>query len=1092
MDVHVLGPFRVVVDGTDIDLSPVERHLIALLAAERDGLDAERLADQLWPDRLPNTWKASLRNNISRLNRKVAATSGDGRRLISVGSTTRRLLAKPSAVDLWRLRAWATDPGGIGAANIEADPALLAGAPFSGCEISPILREATQMVTAARQDIVEAWAREREELSHQLLVALRRLCRDDPFNEPLAESVAELHLAAGLHHAAADLLAELETEGILSEANAELLAKLRRNLQPTVLSADVRRATVQLRSPAIARLSRDPMAGRDELLDELLEIWAGGGSGVLIHGDSGIGKTRLAAELAGRIATSSGCHSAYVVADQQVFGSLQPFLDAFSDLGQRVRPHLERLHDPNVQAQCRQAILDFLSSTFAGRPLCLVVDDVQWLDDQSSGLITSLCRTGLDAGLFVVGVGRGAERSSRWAGWLSDLGRTGLPQVKLEPLGRDGMLALIRAELGDLEQLGAGVLADQILELSSGIPNVAHWLLGRVDPRTLEIATGDVVGTGYATIVNQLEPDLRRFGALGSILGHQFDLEDLGRLGRFAPEENDRLIEAAVASGLVTDLPIPGQYRFAHILAAEAFERTLPVSERVKSHARAFDLFDDPIGRARHAGPAAPVIGSERAAAALVAAARAHFTEGNFRETATALQEAMRLDRAAVGLADRVMHLEALERTGIRATGERDAVVTEAIASDAPSFAFRAAKAGLPDNEALEGDPERVRVLQRVLAQVDPADLTADERVELHLRLSRQLTLTSRLPEAVEQAELAAGQATTPEQAAECWLARRVVDGLGRRATGPWPTLADIDSEVIRLRIGQARVIDTIASGGSALDWDRIVDHAESIPIDRYPHLHWFSRMFLATALTDRGRLDEAREVAERAHRDGLRDGLRIAEGTYQTQLFIWELHQGTHGRIYPLVAGGGADDVAANIIFDAGVAACHVAFAEGGGTDEAGRAERRAAIERVAPICEQAERSSLGLGAIGIMARAIAATGDRRLIGWADERLTDESDGYVLVASAAANLGPSTRLRAMLQTDRRRAIELGEQAVATADRDRLPLWQVIGRLELAGVLDGRGDRAAATILREAKDLASTPWLDRLVGRHPAGGYGVA
>ena len=59
--VNVLDHVAVNCGGRSLKLSPVERNLVALLAAAGpEGLDAERLADGLWADRLPPSWACLL------------------------------------------------------------------------------------------------------------------------------------------------------------------------------------------------------------------------------------------------------------------------------------------------------------------------------------------------------------------------------------------------------------------------------------------------------------------------------------------------------------------------------------------------------------------------------------------------------------------------------------------------------------------------------------------------------------------------------------------------------------------------------------------------------------------------------------------------------------------------------------------------------------------------------------------------------------------------------------------------------------------------------------------------------------------------
>jgi DNA-binding SARP family transcriptional activator len=1078
--VTVFGSVSISVGHQNIDLTPVERHIVALLVASGpSGLDIDRLADQLWPDELPNSWRASFRNNVSRLNRKVSDAHPKEARLISERSPERRLLVDKDDVDLWRLQAWAAVPNGPDVRSVEVEPALLAGSPFSNCEMSGLLLDCEQKVAACRRDIIGSWATQEEQLPHRLLADLRQLALRDPYDDPLVEAVVELHLARNEYQLTIDLLDALSAEVPLSPTLTAVSDDLRQNRHsPSTISAN-RRATAISRSPTINQLAAWPIAGRSVVIDELISVNERKGPGVLIHGEGGIGKTRVAAEVATRLG-ATGFHTAYIVADRRGFGSLQPFLDGFPGLQSRLQQHLPKLNNAHVQAACRQEVLDYLSAVYAGHPLCLVMDDLQWFDDQSAALAISLARAGLPDGLFIVAVGRSIPSDQRWSSWLNDLSRTNLHPLKIRPLVASEVMEMIRTVYGDLEEVGARNLATQLLDLSSGIPGVTRWLLDRVDVQTMSVKTDEVDGTGYAAMVNDLPSDLLTCGAAASILGRHFQIDDVASLlslDTTATDDLEHQLQQIAQSGLIIERAVPGTYEFAHVLATDAFEQTLGLAERVRLHAMAFELFDDPLRRAHHATAAAPTIGDERAADALVEAARQHFTEGHFTAVVAELTGAAGINPDSLTSQDRILIIEAIERSGVRAGAQREELVTEALGRGEQSLAYRAATTGLPDTEALEGDHARVRVLQRI----DPMQLPNAERVDLHLQLCRQLLFVGRIDEAHDQAALAERAATTADERAQAWLAKRLLAGSGRplAAGESWPAIDEIVSPELRLQIGRARTVDLIAGGGSRSDWESIARHAEEAAAGGIPQLEWFSNLFVATALADQGRLAEAREVSARARQLGLRAGLRLAEGTYLTHLFVWALIDGRHGRMYPDMAERGPADVTGNLFFDAAQAASHVAWA----TSDT---ERARAHDRVRTACGKALHSTLDLGAVGIMADAIADTGDEQLMEWASNRLTAGSGNYVLVAAAAANLGPASRLLAKLEPDRQAAIKLFRQAITDADRDELALWQVVGRLDLVDLLDP-ADPESAELQREISALTSTGWLRELVAKRRDG-----
>lgn len=69
MRVEVLGPLRLVVDGTPVDVpGPKRRAVLALLAlAEGRTVTVDHLLDALWPSEVPGSGRQALHTHVSRL-----------------------------------------------------------------------------------------------------------------------------------------------------------------------------------------------------------------------------------------------------------------------------------------------------------------------------------------------------------------------------------------------------------------------------------------------------------------------------------------------------------------------------------------------------------------------------------------------------------------------------------------------------------------------------------------------------------------------------------------------------------------------------------------------------------------------------------------------------------------------------------------------------------------------------------------------------------------------------------------------------------------------------------------------------------------
>src|SRR5690349_14672066 len=122
-----------------------------------------------------------------------------------------------------------------------------------------------------------------------------------------------------------------------------------------------------------------PLVGRDELLAHASSLLGSGSRGVVLVGDGGVGKSRLAAEIV-RLGTERSYHAVSTIGTQAAaaipLGALSHLLP---DLGSGPA-------SGTVLAAARSALV----SDAGGRPLLLAVDDAHLLDDYSAALILQL------------------------------------------------------------------------------------------------------------------------------------------------------------------------------------------------------------------------------------------------------------------------------------------------------------------------------------------------------------------------------------------------------------------------------------------------------------------------------------------------------------------------------------------------------------------------------------------------------------------------------------------------------------------------------------------------------------------------------
>ena len=200
-----------------------------------------------------------------------------------------------------------------------------------------------------------------------------------------------------------------------------------------------------------------PFVGRGHELERLLSAWqtalAGGMRAVLIAGEPGVGKTRLAGEWS-RQAYEQGAVVLYGRCDEDLGAPYQPFAEALRSLvpclgASRLRglrgveallPLVPGLTDvlPDLAAPTRadpdteryalfDAVVALLEVASASAPVVLVLDDLHWAAKPTLLLLRHLLRFGEHARVQIVGTYRSTDldRSHPLAAMLADLHRDG-------------------------------------------------------------------------------------------------------------------------------------------------------------------------------------------------------------------------------------------------------------------------------------------------------------------------------------------------------------------------------------------------------------------------------------------------------------------------------------------------------------------------------------------------------------------------------------------------------------------------------------------------------------------------------------------
>ena len=438
-----------------------------------------------------------------------------------------------------------------------------------------------------------------------------------------------------------------------------------------------------------------PLVGRSEELGWVVvaldRAAAGSGGTLLLAGEAGIGKSRLAAEalaLARRRGFVTLAGAAYPLqadlAYAPVLEVLGPFLarlepgrlaalvGGLPDLGRLFAglhlPPPEPLGDAALErTRMFEAVSQLVERVAAERPVALLVDDLQWADAASLELLHYLARGLGTRRVLLLGAYRLDEAPTQ-PGLLAlvrSLRRLGLAEeLQVESLGAEAVAALARALLGGeppAELLGV------LRERAAGTPLFVTALIrGLRDSGELLLSGGAwVLGSGSLTAVppvvrdlvlarlERLEPADRALLELIAVAGDAASSAVLGLLGGPERDELDAALRRLGKSGLVIEEPTGSGlvYRAGHPLVAEIAYGELPETRRRRLHAgvaAALEALDpgDPQRLAHHYRGAAGEADPRRAVDVLIAAGRRAGELHADAEAADHLAAALALARA--------------------------------------------------------------------------------------------------------------------------------------------------------------------------------------------------------------------------------------------------------------------------------------------------------------------------------------------------------------------------------------------------------------------------------------------------------------
>jgi predicted ATPase/class 3 adenylate cyclase len=440
-----------------------------------------------------------------------------------------------------------------------------------------------------------------------------------------------LSVVGGTPNLAARLQTEAPTGGVVLAPSTRRLAgdwfsyrdlglrTLKGIPEPVAVTQVLGERAAESRFAAIRAARLTPFVGRDQEIGLLVERWRmaldGQGQMVLLSGEAGMGKSRIAEAFRQRIDTPGVQALRLQCSPHHTTSALRPAISLLQaaagiepgDAAQDKLAKLQRIIEPSAvplladllaippegretpapdltpalrKAHTLRALVDQFLALARDHPLLVMVEDAHWIDPSTLELLDLLIASIADARLLLLITAR-PEFQSPWSE------RTHTTIITLHRFGQRHCSELIDAMTG-----GAGVT-----------PEMAGIIATRADgvPLFVEELTKSVLESGSqsaeaipATLHDLLLARLDRLAAakevaqIGAAIGREFSYRLIASVANLSPPMLGEALRQLEAAGLVFrgGEPPEANYRFKHALVQDAAHGSLLRSRRHELHGR--------------------------------------------------------------------------------------------------------------------------------------------------------------------------------------------------------------------------------------------------------------------------------------------------------------------------------------------------------------------------------------------------------------------------------------------------------------------------------------------------------------------------